>query len=156
MTGRRPSHPVRRGARRAVRSGARGPEADRTGLTLIEVLVACTVLAVLGASAAGLLTAGARLQAHAARRSARTEALAPWTVPGARPATRLPSCDTARATAEAPAACVRVRRRCRLAATSVACDGAGALWRLDLDVVDANGLPLPAGAAPLRVWTEAP
>lgn len=134
----------------------RRPTTARTGLTLIEVLVACAVLALLGASAAGLLTSGLRLQAQAARRTVRTEALAPWTVPGARPATRLPACDAVAAAAGPAAACLRARRRCRLGAAAVACDGAGGLWRLDLDVVDADGAPLVPGAAPLRVWTEAP
>jgi prepilin-type N-terminal cleavage/methylation domain-containing protein len=129
---------------------------ERAGLTLIEVLVACAVMALLGASAAGLLTGGLRLQAQAARRTARTEALAPWTVPGARPATRLPACDAVDAAADGPAACVVALRRCRLDAAAVACDGAGALWRLDLDVVGADGAPLVPGAAPLRAWTEAP
>lgn len=142
--------------RRAAPTGARRPAAVRTGMTLIEVLVACAVLALLGASSAGLLTAGLRLQARAARTTARTEALAPWTVPGARPATRLPDCDAVAPAAGDPVACLRDRRRCRLGATSVACDGEGALWRLDLDVVDADGAPLTPGAEPLRVWTEAP
>lgn len=142
--------------RRTPPVAARRPEAVRTGMTLIEVLVACAVLALLGASSAGLLTAGLRLQTRAARTTARTEALAPWTVPGARPATRLPDCDAVAAAAGDPAACLRARRRCRLGATSVTCDGSGALWRLDLDVVDPDGVPLVPGAAPLRVWTEAP
>jgi hypothetical protein len=132
----------------ALRGGA-GTGRSRAGLTLVEALVACALLALLGAAVAGVLSAGLRLQADAARSAERTRLLAPYAVPGGPPVDPLPSCDAA-GDGE-PNVCVRARSRCRVAAGTLACDGRGGLLRVRLDVV-----PSPPRAAPLTVWRRAP
>ncbi len=124
----------------------------RRGLTLVEVLVACALLALLATAVSGLLMAGARLQAGAARTAARTHALEAYLVPGAAGVAELPACGTMAAAEAAVTVCLRARARCRLEASALRCDGSGPLLRLDLDVVG----PSVADGAPLRVWGRAP
>jgi prepilin-type N-terminal cleavage/methylation domain-containing protein len=124
----------------------------RRGFTLIEVLVALSLLGVLGAAVSGALAAGLRLQVQAARTADRTRLLAPYAVPGGPPVGALPACGDVAGDGP-PVACVRAWTACDLAAGALSCGGGGGsdLLRIELDVAPASG-----GPRPLVVWRRAP
>ena len=136
----------------------RTPDPRPAGLTLVEVLVAMAVLAVLATAASGLLIGAARLQASAATTSARVAALDPYLLAAGSRIAALPACPgpiegPLAAPGEAlpePAACRADVRRCRVEAGVVACDGGGIVRsRIRALVGDEPG---PA----VEVWSVAP
>ena len=146
-------------ARTAAPVSRVGPaaRAGKAGLTLVEVLVAIAVLAVLSTAASGLLIGAARLQASAATTTARVEALDPYLLAagvriGALSVCPAPS-DTvglAEATSTAPVACRVGSRRCRLAAGRIVCDG-GPIVRSRLRALAGGQL-----GPEVEVWGVAP
>lgn len=122
----------------------------RRALTLIEVLVALSLLGVLGAAVSGALVTGLRLQSQAVRTAERTRLLAPYAVPGGPPVDALPACHEARG--DGPTvACVRATTRCDLVGGVLTCGGSGRLRRIELEVVPGSG-----GHRPLVVWRRSP
>ncbi len=124
------------------------------GLTLVEVLVALVVLAVLSTAASGLLIGAVRLQASAAMTAARVEALDPYLlVAGARigALSACPAPDAAEETASTTSvACRAGSRRCRLDAGRIVCDG-GPIVRSRLRAMAAGQL-----GPEVEVWSVAP
>lgn len=107
----------------------RGYAARPAGLTLVEVLVAIAVLAVLSTAASGLLMGAARLQAAAATTSARVATLDPYLLAAGARIEALSVCPDPSELADDAStdavACRAGARRCRVEAGSVLCDGGG-------------------------------
>ncbi|MDZ7707447.1 MAG: prepilin-type N-terminal cleavage/methylation domain-containing protein [Trueperaceae bacterium] len=104
--------------------------AGPVGWTLVEVLVALVVFAVLSTAASGLLIGAARLQASAATKAARVEALDPYLLVAGARIGALSACPAPSGAAEmaetastTPVACHAGSRRCRLDAGRIVCDG---------------------------------
>jgi prepilin-type N-terminal cleavage/methylation domain-containing protein len=120
------------------------------GFTLIEVLVALSLLGVLSAAVSGALVTGLRLQAQAARTAERTRLLAPYAVPGGPRVDVLPACREV--AGDGPAmACVRATAACQPLAGVLACGAGGELRRTALDVAPGHG-----ARPPLVVWRRSP
>ncbi|GEM_PF-2618064 len=107
----------------------RAPESGPRGMTLVEVLVAIALLAVLSTAASGLLIGAARLQAAAAATSARVAALGPYLLAAGPRIEALPVCpirpDATHDASAQPGACRADALRCRVEGGVVACDGGG-------------------------------
>jgi prepilin-type N-terminal cleavage/methylation domain-containing protein len=116
----------------------------RSGLTLVEVLVATALFGLFAAVAASGLITALRLQAAATTLAARTAAFEPLLLAGAAALDELPACGAAAgpaaspAPAGEPAVCRRADERCRLFAGAVRCDG-GPLRRVRLALVGEDG-----------------
>ena len=136
----------------------------RRGLTVVEVLVALALFALLSAATAGVLATALRLQAEAGRVAVRIAAFGPVAAgvdADGGSGSGVPSCSAAGAGAGdgeggevggAGAPCLHGRTRCRVRASGDAvCDGTGPVLRSDW------GWAGPDGTVPaVTAWTWAP
>lgn len=136
------------------------PRALPSALTLVEVLVAIALFAVLATAVAGLWSAALRMSAAAEGSTARVRALEPYTVPAALLTGPPPACGALppRDTVESAfAPCLELVARCDVdPSLALRCDGAGGLGRIDLRLPPAAAPGTGAGAAPvrLRAWAR--
>ena len=132
----------------------KGAASRPAGLTLVEVLVAIAVLAVLSTAASGVLIGAARLQAAAATTTARVAVLDGYLLAAGPRIEALSDCpapsDLSEDASTEPVACRVDARRCRVESGSVRCDGGG-IVRSRIRVL-AGGRLGPT----LEVWSVAP
>lgn len=148
------------------------PAGRRTGLTLVEALVALALFAVFASATVAGLSVAARLQQRAELDLRRAAAFEPWIIAGASALDALPPCgsgngtDTDRAGTEGTdtdeagtdGACVLHDDRCRLASGGVVCDG-GPVRRVRIahraDVAESRDGAAPRPAVWLDAWSWA-
>lgn len=119
------------------------------GLTLVEVLVAATLLAIFVAACASAFSLAARLQREATAIARRTAAFEPFVVAAGHDLASLSSCSALAAPSEA-AVCRLEAAHCRVATGVLRCDGGG-LLRVRIAWREADGGP---AGAPLEAWAE--
>lgn len=140
------------------------PAAPGEGLTLVEVLVAIALFAVLGTALSSVWLSALRMTAAADAAAARSRALEPYTLPAALVRSPPPGCDetgAADAGGEAGLApCLEGSARCRPAGNTLTCGEGGELARYELRLPPSPARdPGAAGAAAperLTVWARVP
>jgi len=134
----------------------------RAGFTLIEVLVAATVLTLFVLASSAAFTTAARLQVRAKRLAARTSALERFVVAAGPVLAALPDCVSGVPESESPSACIVTRERCDVAhATGTLSCAGGPLIRAQLRLAERSGAEQGAEVSAgqgwhLEAWAVAP
>lgn len=140
-----------------------GPAGGRRALTIVEVLVAIAIFALLSAALSSVWLSALRMTAAAEAASERERALEPFTLPAALVASPPPACpaaedDAAAVGDEDASPCLVRTERCVAGLLEVTCGAGGDLARFDLRI---PGLPPRPGAQRgeaerLSIWARVP
>lgn len=139
----------------------------RGGTSLVEVLVATALFAVLATASSSVWLSALRMTTLAEAAAVRARALEPFTLPLAVVAQPPPSCDGDAADADdgaEPSPCLRATVRCHTSENELICSGSGSLARIDLRIPPLGGGPSGGtgdadGAdegQQVRLWAQVP